>query len=75
MKGTDGENRDAFWNLIDGLRDNTLVEIHGVSSLSATLKAEVEEMVDILQENKEAMKKLKKCRPNFDCRFDYRIID
>lgn len=70
-----GANWDAFWDLIDGLRDNTIVEIRGVSSLSAALKAEVEKMVDILQENKEEMKRLKERHPHFDCRFDYRIID
>ncbi|HCA29436.1 MAG TPA: hypothetical protein DEP23_07675 [Ruminococcaceae bacterium] len=70
-----GANWDAFWDLIRGTRDNTLVEIYGVSSLSAALKAEVEEMIGILQENKEGMQKLKERCPDFDCRFDYRIVD
>lgn len=70
-----GANWNAFWDLIRGTRDNTLVEIRGVSSLPAALKAEVEEMAGILQENKEEMQKLKERRPQFDCRFDYRIIN
>ncbi len=70
-----GENWDAFWDLIRGTRSNTIVEIRGVSSFSADLKKQIEQMIAALEENKEEMKKLKERRPAFDCRFDYRFID
>lgn len=70
-----GENWDAFWDLIRGTRDNTIVEIKGVASLSERLRKEVDKMVECLEDNIKEMEKLKQRRPNFDCRFGYRIMD
>jgi len=70
-----GRNWDAFWDLVRGTRNNTIVEIKGTSSLSAELEEEVKEMLKVLDDNKEELKNLKERRPQFDCRFDYRIID
>ena len=46
-----GENWDAFWDLIRGTRDNTLVEIKGASSLPQKLKEEVDKMIECLEDN------------------------
>ena len=70
-----GENWDAFWDLIDGMRENTIVEIQGISSLPERLKEEAEKMIVCLEDNKIEMQKLKQCCPDFDCRFDYRFMD
>jgi len=70
-----GENWSAFWDLIRGTRDNTVIEIKGVSSLSKEFDWHIKTMLEILEDNKEEMNKLKERRPQFDCRFDYRVID
>ena len=70
-----GENWDAFWDLIRGTRDNTIVEIRGLSSLPKELRAEGDQMIACLEDNIEEMKKLKQRRPDFDCRFGYRVLD
>ena len=70
-----GENWNAFWDLIDGTRDNTLVEIHGIASLPPNLKAQADIMLRCLDANIAEMAKLKQRRPDFDCRFAYRCID
>ncbi|MCI8554939.1 MAG: barstar family protein [Clostridiales bacterium] len=70
-----GENWDAFWDLIRGARDNTMVEIKGVASLSKALRKEVDKMIECLEDNIQEMEKLKQRRPDFDCRFGYQVID
>ncbi len=70
-----GENWDAFWDLIDGLRDNTLVEIKGLGTLPRDLRTEADKMIVCLEDNIKDMEKLKQRRPDFDCRFGYRIVD
>lgn len=70
-----GENWDAFWDLIDGTRDNTLVEIHGIASLPPNLKAQADIMLRCLDANIAEMAELKQLFPNDDCRFAYRCID
>ena len=70
-----GENWDAFWDLIDGIRDNTIVEIKGVASLANDLRKEVDKMIECLEDNIKEMEKLKQRRPDFDCRFGYRVLD
>ena len=70
-----GENWDAFWDLIDGMRENTIVEIKGLHSLPEDLKPSGNMIVSLLQENKDGMVELKKRCPDFDCRFEYKIID
>lgn len=70
-----GQNWSAFWDLIDGIRDNTIVEIKGISTLSKEFNQPIEKMLEILQRNKNELLNLKERRPQFDCRFDYRIID
>ena len=70
-----GENWDAFWDLIRGTRDNTIVEIKGVASLANDLKKEVDKMIECLEDNIKEMEKLKQRRPDFDCRFGYQVLD
>ena len=70
-----GENWDAFWDLIRGTRDNTIVEIKGVASLANDLKKEVDKMIECLEDNIKEMEKLKQRRPDFDCRFSYQVLD
>lgn len=70
-----GENWNAFWDLLRGMGDNTLVEIHGIASLPPNLKAQAEKMLVCLDDNIAEMAKLKQRRPDFDCRFAYRCID
>ncbi|MDL2247412.1 barstar family protein [Bacteroides sp. OttesenSCG-928-J23] len=70
-----GENWSAFWDLIDGTRDNTIVEIKGLSTLPHEFDKHIEKMLEILERNKEELKKMKERRPDFDCRFDYRIVN
>jgi RNAse (barnase) inhibitor barstar len=70
-----GENWDAFWDLIRGTRDNTIVEIKGAASLPKELRKEVDKMIECLEDNVKEMAKLKQRRPDFDCRFSYRILD
>ena len=70
-----GENWDAFWDLIRGTRDNTIVEIQGVLSLSKELRQEVDKMVECLEDNIKEMERLKQRRPDFDCRFGYRVLE
>jgi RNAse (barnase) inhibitor barstar len=70
-----GENWDAFWDLIRGTRDNTIVEIKGLSTLPHEFDKHIAKMLEILECNKEELKKLKERRPDFDCRFDYRVIN
>ena len=69
-----GKNWDAFWDLIFGSRDNTIVEIQGVHTLSDEFKPHIKIMLELLQSNKDSMNELKEKCPQFDCRFDYRII-
>ena len=40
-----GENWDAFWDLIDGTRDNTMVEIQGISTMPKELREEAGKMI------------------------------
>ena len=70
-----GQNWSAFWDLICGMRDNTIIEIKGLSTLANEFDPHIEKMLEILQRNKEEMSELKMRRPQFDCRFDYHIID
>ena len=70
-----GENWDAFWDLIHGLGDNTIVEITGMSSLPKDLKVEIGKMIMCLDDNILEMAKLKQLVPDSDCRFAYRVID
>ena len=70
-----GENWDAFWDLIDGTRDNTMVEIQGISTMPKELKEEAGKMILCLEDNIKEMEKLKQRRPDFDCRFSYRVLD
>ena len=70
-----GENWDAFWDLIRGTRDNTIVEIKGSASLPKELRKEAGKMIECLEDNVKEMAKLKQRRPDFDCRFSYRILD
>ena len=70
-----GENWDAFWDLIDGIRDNTIVEIKGLSTLPSEFDWHINKMLGVFEDNKKGLKKLKERRPDFDCRFDYKIID
>lgn len=70
-----GENWDAFWDLIRGTRDNTIVEIKGLASLSKALRKEVNKMIECLEDNIKEMEKLKQRRPDFDCRFGYQVVD
>ena len=70
-----GENWDAFWDLIDGTRDNTMVEIQGISTMPKELREEAGKMILCLEDNIKEMEKLKQRRPDFDCRFSYRVLD
>lgn len=70
-----GENWDAFWDLLRGTRDNTIVIIKGVASLSKALRKEVDKMIECLEDNIKEMEKLKQRRPDFDCRFGYQVVD
>ena len=70
-----GENWNAFWDLVDGIRDNTIVEIQGVNTLPEVLRRHVDIMIQCLEKNIKGMEELKQRRPDFDCRFGYRIID
>lgn len=70
-----GENWDAFWDLIRGTRDNTIVQIRGAASLSKALRKEADKMIACLEDNIKEMEKLKQRRPDFDCRFAYQVID
>jgi len=51
------------------------VEIYGLTTLPEITKPHVDKMLEILEWNREEMRKLKKIKPEFDCRFDYKIID
>ncbi len=70
-----GKNWNAFWDLIRGTRDNTLVEILGVSTLPAALRGELDQLVACLEDNRQEMQALQASCPQFDCRFAYRLYD
>ncbi len=70
-----GRNWSAFWDLIDGLGDNTLVEIRGLAGLPQDLSWDSQKFLEILQRNKDEMAELKKRCPQVDCRFNFIVID
>ena len=70
-----GQNWDAFWDLLCGTRDNTIVEIKGLKKLPKELQPSGDMIISILKENISHVKALKESCPHFDCRFDYRVID
>jgi len=70
-----GENWSAFDDLIGEIGDNTVIEIKGISSLSKEFDWHIKTMLEILEENKEEIKKIKERYPHFDCQLDYRVVD
>ena len=70
-----GQNWSAFWDLLSEPRYYTVVEVVGLSSLPEMLKSSGEMIVKLLQRNKEHQEEFIKEHPQFDYRFDYRIID
>lgn len=61
-----GENWDAFWDCINRDCDADFITITGINTLSDDLKAEVEIMISLLEDNK-------KDWADSDCPFDYEI--
>lgn len=61
-----GENWDAFWDCINRDCDADFITITGIKTLSDDLKAEVEIMISLLEDNK-------KDWADSDCPFDYKI--
>jgi RNAse (barnase) inhibitor barstar len=70
-----GKIWDAFWDLLYPTRDNTIIEITGISTLPDKTKKYIDILLGMLQENKDKMDQLKQQKPEFDCRVDYQIID
>lgn len=70
-----GKSWDAFWDLFYPTRDNTVIEIMGTSTLPDKTKKHIDIFLKMLEENKNKMDQLKQLKPEFDCRFDYHIID
>ena len=72
-----GRNWDAFWDLLnmEVPEELTNVEITGLTKLPADLKDCGEMMIKIMQENKEDHEESGRTIPNYDYRFDYKIID
>ena len=70
-----GQNWSAFWDLLSEPRYYTVVEVVGLNSLPEVLKSSGEMIVKLLQRNKEHQEEFIKEHPQFDYRFDYRIID
>lgn len=70
-----GKGWDAFWDLFYPTRENTVIRICGIASMPEKTKKHVDTLLRLLQENKEAMAELKQRKPEFDCRFDFEVID
>ena len=70
-----GENWSAFWDLLREPDDYTIVEIKGFTKLPKDLKTSGEKMIEIMQRNKEEQEEFMKKHPQFDYRFEYKIID
>lgn len=70
-----GQNWSAFWDLLRGTGDNTIVEIKGLKTMSVEFEPYINKMIELLQRNKDKMLEFGSKHPEFDCRFEYRIID
>ena len=70
-----GKSWDAFWDLFYPTRDNTIIEITGISTLPNKTENHINIFLKLLQKNKDKMNELKQQKPEFDCRFDYKIIN
>ncbi len=62
-----GENLDAFWDSLSCDCEKDFVTVIGANSVSEDLKPTVKQIIEMLEENKEAWK-------NSSCPFDYEVI-
>lgn len=51
-----------------------MVEIQGISTMPKELREEAGKMILCLEDNSREMERLKQRRPDFDCRFAYRVL-
>ena len=70
-----GQNWSAFWDLLRDPRDYTIVEIKGLETLSKDFNPHVQKMLEIMERNKDEQNDFMKKYPQFDYRFDYKVID
>ena len=70
-----GENWDAFWDLLNEPRENTVVMVYGLTKLPKKLESSGKMIVDLLEENKVYYDNFMRWQSRFERYFDYKIVN
>lgn len=69
-----GENRNAFWDLLNEPTDETIVILIGINSLPQELKKSGEMIIYLLEKNKKFYIDYMKKHPEHNYKFDYKVV-
>ena len=69
-----GENWNAFWDLLNEPTEETFVILIGINSLPKKLKESGEMIVFLLEKNKKFYIDYMKKHPEYNYKFDYKVV-